>query len=152
MFDKFKRYYKKDKKEEIDDKYLFIPKDEINEGLKRNIIKLERLGNELSKVLQVEYSNEFERQGKSNLKIWVCRDIDGDEINELTSDSCLELEYRSQIAIDYEGPKNDEDFYADALPLWSYGCCKASGTLYDISKDDLETYIEEILIELLEFK
>lgn len=137
----------------MNDKYLFIPEDEIDEELKRNIIKLEEIGNELSKALQVKYLNEYEKRGKSSLKIWVCRDIDGDEMNELTSEDCFKLEYRSQIAIDYDGPKNDEDFYADALPLWYYfGGRKASGTLYDFSKNDLGTYIEESLKKLLEYK
>ncbi len=29
----------------------------------------------------------------------------------LTSEHCMDIEYRSQIAINYEGPKHDEDFY-----------------------------------------
>ncbi|OAH59211.1 MULTISPECIES: hypothetical protein [Bacillaceae] len=44
----------------------------------------------------------------------------GDEIEGLTSEKCLEKEYRSQIAIDYDGPKFDEDFYAATIELWHY--------------------------------
>ena len=36
----------------LDEKYILIPKSEINEELKRNIIELEKLGEECSKVLQ----------------------------------------------------------------------------------------------------
>lgn len=84
-----------------------------------------------------KYIKEFELQGKQNLRIWVCGDIDGDEIEGLTSEKCLETECRSQIAIDYEDPKMDEDFYADTIDLWYYfgGYLNSSGTLYNISKN-----------------
>lgn len=124
---------------------------EINEELKRNIVELERLGEEWGKVLQRKFADVFESQGKQNLRIWICRDIDGDEIEDLTSEKCLEKEYRSQIAIDYDGPKFDDDFYADTIELWYYfgGYFKGSGTLYDLSKNDLETDIEKTLKTLL---
>jgi hypothetical protein len=148
LLDKFRKFFKKDKKEEIDEKYVFVPENEINEELKRNIVELERLGEEWSKVLQRKYANIFESQGKQNLRIWVCRDIDGDEEEELTSEGCLEKEYRSQIEIDFDSPKFDDDFYADTIELWYYfgGYFKGSGTLYDLSRKDLETDIEEALI------
>jgi hypothetical protein len=151
LLDKFRRLFKKAEKNEIDEKYVFIPEIEINEELKRNIVELEKLGEEWGKVLQRKYVDVFESQGKLNLRIWICRDIDGDEIEDLTSEKCLEKEYRSQIAIDYDGPKFDDDFYADTIELWYYfgGYFKGSGTLYDLSKNDLETDIEETLKTLL---
>lgn len=151
MLDKIRKFSKKDKQEEIDDKYVFVLESEINERLERKIVELERLGEEWSKVLQRKYGNTFESQEKRNLRIWVCRDIDGVEEEDLTSERCLEKEYRSQIAIDYDGPKFDDDFYADTIELWYYfgGCSKGSGTLYDLSKNNLEKDIEEALITLL---
>lgn len=151
MLDKFRRLCKKGEKNEIDEKYVFVSEIEINEVLKRNIVELEKLGEEWGKVLQRKYVDVFERQGKRNLRIWICRDIDGDEIVELTSEKCLEKEYRSQIAIDYDGPKFDDDFYAGTIELWYYfgGYFKGSGTLYDLSKNDLETEIEKTLKTLL---
>ncbi|MCM3791115.1 hypothetical protein M3221_22515 [Domibacillus indicus] len=151
MLDKFRRLFKKDEQNKLYDKYILIPKSEINKELKRKIIELEKLGEECSKVLQRKYENVFEIQGKNNLIIWIGRDIDGDEIKGLTSEKCLEKEYRSQIAIDYDGPKFDDDFYADTIGLWYYfgGYSKGSGTLYDLSKNDLETDIEEALKTLL---
>jgi len=52
MLDKFRRFFKKDEQNKLDEKYILIPKSEINEELKRNIIELEKLGEECSKVLQ----------------------------------------------------------------------------------------------------
>ncbi|KQL34429.1 hypothetical protein [Psychrobacillus sp. FJAT-21963] len=151
MLDKFRKFFKKDMLEEIDDKYVFVPESKINEKLKRNIVELERLGEEWSKVLQRKYGNTFESQGKQNLRIWVCRDIDGDEEEDLSSERCLEKEYRSQIAIDYDGPKFDDDIYADTIELWYYfsGYSEGSGTLYDLSKNNLEKDIVEALKTML---
>jgi len=44
LLDKFRKNFKKDKKEEIDKKYISVPESEINDELKRNIVELERLG------------------------------------------------------------------------------------------------------------
>ncbi|MCY8571312.1 hypothetical protein [Bacillus haynesii] len=152
MLNKILRLFKKDEQNEIDEKYIFVRESEINEELKRNIVELERLSEEWGKVLQKKYTKEFEKQGKYNLRIWICRDIDGDEIKDITSDKCLEKEYRSQIAIDYDGPKFDDDFYANTIELWYYfgGYFKGSGTLYDLSKNNLEIDIEEALKMLLQ--
>ncbi|MGG3642060.1 hypothetical protein ABES38_11890 [Bacillus gobiensis] len=151
MFDKIWRLFKKDNLNEINDKYILVPESKICENSKRNIVELERLGEESSEILQRKYANVFESQGKHNLRIWIYRDIDGDEIKALTSEKCLEKEYRSQIAIDYDGRKFDDDFYAITIELWYYfgGYSKGSGRLYDLSKNDLETDIEEALISLL---
>ncbi|AQQ53218.1 hypothetical protein [Planococcus lenghuensis] len=152
MFGKFRKIFKKELLEqEKNDLYVFIPETEINEKLKRNVVELERVAGELAKSLQIKYVKEFENQGKLNLRIWVSRDIDGDEEEDLTSERCLEKEYRSQIAIDYDGPKYDDDFYARTFGLWYYfgGYFKGSGTLYDLTKNDLEADIEEILKNLL---
>ncbi|MDR4927751.1 hypothetical protein [Peribacillus simplex] len=131
-----------------------VPESEINEELKRKIVQLESFGEQLGKVLQKKYEDVFESQGKQNLRIWVCRDIDGDEKDDLTSEKCFEKEYRSQIVIDFDGPKFEGDeFYAYYIELWYYygGFFKGSGsgTLYDLSNNDLETEIEEGLKILL---
>ncbi|MFF2501734.1 hypothetical protein [Peribacillus sp. NPDC058075] len=148
MIDKIRRLFKKEELNEVDEeRYAFIP---VNEELKRNIIKLEVLGEELGKVLQRKYANKFESKGKQNLRIWICRDIDGDEITDITSQKCLELEYRSQIAIDYDGPQYD--VYADTIELWHFSDVikgKAYGTIYNLTKCNLETEIEATLIKLL---
>ncbi|USK33428.1 hypothetical protein LIT25_23430 [Bacillus sp. F19] len=150
MLDKLRRLFKNQRQNEIDEKYISVSENEINEELQRKIGELERIAEDLSKVLQRKYSSIFESQGKQNLRIWICRDVDGDEIDDLTSEKCLEKEYRSQIAINYDGPKFDDDFYA-AIELWYYfgGYFKGSGTLYDLSKNDLEKDIEETLKTLL---
>ena len=150
MFDSFKKLFKH-KDNTSDDNYIIVSKSEFNEELKSNIIALEKLGEHWSTVLQRNYVTEFESHGKQNLRIWICRDIDGDEIEELTSENCLEKEYRSQIAINYEGPKHDDDFYADTISLWYYysGFPNSSGTLFDQSKNDLKAAIEEALKVLL---
>ncbi|CAM4026899.1 hypothetical protein [Mesobacillus zeae] len=151
MLERLRRLFKNEEQNEFDDGYLFVPESEINEELKSNIVKLETLGEECSIVLQRIYANRFESQGKQNLRIWVCRDIDGDEIEGLASENCLEKEYHSQIAIDYDGPKFDDDFYAYAIDLWYYfgGYFKGSGTLYDLSKNNLKDDIEAVLKTLL---
>ncbi|WP_286201614.1 hypothetical protein [Bacillus sp. ISL-4] len=118
MIDKIRRLFKKEVQNEVDEeRYVFVP---VNEEFKRNILEFQGLGEELGKVLQRKYANKFESEGKQNLRIWICRDIDGDEITDITSKKCLELEYRSQIAIDYDGPQYDEDFYADTIELWHF--------------------------------
>lgn len=148
----FRKFFKKDKQEEIDKMYLSVPESEMNEKLKRKIAELESLGEQLGKVLQRKYASVFESQGKQNLGIWVCRDIDGDENEILTTEQCFEKEYRSQIVIDFDGPKFEgDDFYAYYIELWYYfgGYIRGSGTLYDLSNNDLETEIEEGLKILL---
>ncbi|MGN7176559.1 hypothetical protein BK139_05065 [Paenibacillus sp. FSL R5-0490] len=132
--------------------YLSVPESEMNEKLKRKIAELESLGEQLGKVLQRKYASVFESQGKQNLGIWVCRDIDGDENEISTTEQCFEKEYRSQIVIDFDGPKFEgDDFYAYYIELWYYfgGYIRGSGTLYDLSNNDLETEIEEGLKILL---
>lgn len=151
MFEKFRWFFKKDEPNEIeDDRYVYVPKSDINEELKRNIVELERLADELGKVLQSKYAIKFQTLGKHNLRIWVVRDIDGDVNEGLTSDNCLEKEYRSQIAIDFDGSIHDD---YDEIELWYYfggtlrgeGC----GTLYNFSKYNLETEFEDSLKKLI---
>ncbi|MGP1908005.1 hypothetical protein ACTSEZ_07520 [Metabacillus sp. JX24] len=150
MLEKLRRFFMKQRQNEMDEKYISVSENEINEELQRIIGELERIAEEISKVLKIKYSRIFENQGKKNLRIWICRDIDGDEIDDITAEKCLEKEYRSQIAINYDGPEFDNDFYA-AIELWYYfgGYFKGSGTLYDLSKNDLENDIEETLKTLL---
>ncbi|MDF2066739.1 hypothetical protein [Bacillus sp. Cr_A10] len=151
MFDKYKKLFKHDEQNNIDDRYVLIPVSTINEELTKNIVELEKLGEELTMVLQRKYAKVFENQGKTNLSIWISRDIDGDEIEDSTSEKCLVKEYRSQIAIDYDGQKLNEDIYAETIGLWYYfgGYLKGSGTLYDLSKNNLEEDIEKALVMLL---
>jgi len=137
--------------QEADDKYILVPESEINETLKRDIVKLEEVGEAYCKSLQHKYRSKFERDGKQNLKIWVCRDIDGDQLPNLSSKQCLEKEYRSQIAINFDLFTDEEDAYVYYIQLWYYfgGYFKETGTLYDLSKNHLEADIEEKLEELL---
>ncbi|WP_286166348.1 hypothetical protein [Peribacillus frigoritolerans] len=108
MFKKIKRLVEERKQNEIAGKYLSVSENEINEELQRKIGELERIAEDSSKVLQRKYSSSFAKHGKQNLRIWICRDIDGDEIDDLTSEKCLEKEYRSQIAVDYDDPESEE--------------------------------------------
>ncbi|MFD1030783.1 hypothetical protein ACFQ1X_05000 [Metaplanococcus flavidus] len=151
MLDKLKGIIKNDEHNKINDKYILIPQKDINKALRRKITELEKIGDESSEVLQRKYEKAFELRGKRNLRVWVCRDIDGDEIKGLTSEKCLEKEYRSQIVIDYDSPNTDDDFYAETIDLWYCfgGYSEGSGTLYDLSKNELKTDIEETLKTLL---
>ncbi|MGN7484542.1 hypothetical protein ACTHPB_23770 [Priestia megaterium] len=151
MFDKLKKLFMDKQDQEADDKYILVPESEINETLKRAIVKLEEVGEAYCKSLQHKYRSKFERDGKQNLKIWVCRDIDGDQLPNLSSKQCLEKEYRSQIAINFDGFTDEEDAYVYYIQLWYYfgGYFKGTGTLYDLSKNHLEADIEEKLEELL---
>jgi hypothetical protein len=137
--------------QEADDKYILVPESEINETLKRDIVKLEEVGETYCKSLQHKYRSKFERDGKQNLKVWVCRDIDGDQLPNLSSKQCLEKEYRSQVAINFDGFTDEEDAYVHYIQLWYYfsGYFKGTGTLYDLSKNRLEADSEEKLEELL---
>ncbi|PFO15838.1 hypothetical protein COJ70_20685 [Priestia megaterium] len=151
MFDKLKKLFMDKQDQEADDKYILVPESEINETLKRDIVKLEEVGEAYCKSLQHKYRSKFERDGKQNLKVWVCRDIDGDQLPNLSSKQCLEKEYRSQVAINFDGFTDEEDAYVHYIQLWYYfsGYFKGTGTLYDLSKNRLEADIEEKLEELL---
>ncbi|MEH7330882.1 hypothetical protein CN330_07595 [Priestia megaterium] len=151
MFNKLKKLFMDKQDQETDDKYILVPESEINENLKRDIVKLEEVGEAYCKSLQQKYRSKFERDGKQNLKIWVCRDIDGDQLPNLSSEQCLEKEYRSQVGINFDGFTDEEDVYVHYIQLWYYfsGYFKGTGTLYDLSKNHLEADIEEKLEELL---
>ncbi|MFU1993899.1 hypothetical protein [Priestia megaterium] len=151
MFDKLKKLFMDKQDQEADDKYILVPESEINETLKRDIVKLEEVGEAYCKSLQHKYRSKFERDGKQNLKVWGCRDIDGDQLPNLSSEQCLEKEYRSQVAINFDGFTDEEDAYVHYIQLWYYfsGYFKGTGTLYDLSKNRLEADIEEKLEELL---
>ncbi|MCQ9284606.1 hypothetical protein ACOSZH_02905 [Priestia megaterium] len=151
MFYKLKKLFTDKQDQETNDKYILVPESEINETLKREIVKLEEAGEAYSESLQHKYRNKFERDGKQNLKIWVCRDIDGDQLPNLSSEQCLEKEYRSQVAINFDGFTDEEDASVYYIQLWYYfgGYFKGSGTLYDLSKNYLEADIEEKIEEIL---
>lgn len=148
MFEIIRRFFKNDKQELEDKRYLLIPKSGITEELKRTIIELERLAEEWGEVLQRNYAPAFENQDKLNLRIWVCRDIDGDELKELSSGNCLEKEYRSQIVIDYDDETVEDDEYADIIQLWYYNG-GGTGTIYDTTNNNLVKDIELALKTLL---
>ncbi|MED4074142.1 hypothetical protein P4602_23180 [Priestia endophytica] len=150
MFNRFRSLFMNKEQNETNDKYIAVPEDEINEDLKRHIVELEKLGEKYSKVLQNKYKDEFERYGKKNLRIWICRDIDGDKELDLSSERCLEKEYHSQVAINFDGFTDEEDAYAYYIRLWYYfgGYFKGAGTLYNMSKNNLETDMEEMLKEV----
>lgn len=144
----FKRKNNKD-----DNKYISIPESHINDELKSEIINLEKLAEKHALTLQEEYKEAFFLNNKQNLKIWVCRDIDGDELQDLSFNNSLEKEYRSRVVIDYEGTKFDDEFYAYDIYLWYYytGYFKGSGTLYNHEEYDLYKEVESALKELLTF-
>ncbi|NLS39933.1 hypothetical protein [Bacillus sp. F56] len=158
MWKTLRQLFKKQKNQSpIDEGYIQIPEKDINQVLKQVIFELESLGEAVSEKLQNKYAGVFEAQGKPNLSIKVCRDIDGDVINDLTAERCLEKEYRSQITINYYQPAKayDEDINCITMDLWYYyggivgsGC----GTLFDLNNNDLEKEIEEVLIFLLNYK
>ncbi|MFJ7755889.1 hypothetical protein ACQKGI_21865 [Peribacillus muralis] len=148
MLDKIRQFFKNSKQKLGDERCLIVPKSEVNEELKSNIIELERLAEQWGKVLQRKYAIAFENKGKLNLRIWVCRDIDGDELEELSSENCLEKEYRSQILIDFDDDTVEDDEYADIIQLWYY-YGGGTGTIYDITKNNLVKDIELGLETLL---
>jgi hypothetical protein len=151
LFDKLKKLFIDKQDHETNDKYISVPESAINENFKKDIVKLEEIGEAYCKSLQQKYNSKFERYGKQNLKIWVCRDIDGDQLPNLRSEQCLEKEYRSQVAINFDGFTDEEDAYVHYIQLWYYfgGYFKGTGALYDLSKNHLEADIEEKLEEIL---
>jgi hypothetical protein len=150
MFRRLLGFFRTDKQINSDERYIQVPVEEFSTLLKQKIIQLEQIAEEWCEYLQKKYAKEFEIQGKKNLRIWVCRDIDGEEIAGINSDQCFEKEYRSQIAIDYDGTKFDEEFYADTILLWYYfgGYIKGSGTFYNSPKSNIEYDIEHTLKSL----
>ncbi|WP_413286314.1 hypothetical protein [Bacillus mojavensis] len=141
---------------QIDERYLQIPEKDLNLDLKQKVIELEKLGEAVSEKLQNKYTDAFEIQGKSNLSIQICRDIDGDILSDLTAERCFEKEYRSQIIFTYGATKAyKEDLDCYTIKLWHfYGGYKGTGcgTLFDLNKNDLEIEIEETLLFLLNDK
>ncbi|PSA99987.1 hypothetical protein [Bacillus halotolerans] len=158
MWKTLRQLFKKQKNQTlIEECYIQIPEKDFNLELKQMIFELESLGEAVSEKLQNKYIDVFEAQGKPNLSIKICRDIDGDIINDLTAERCLEKEYRSQITINYYQPAKayDEDLDCFTMDLWYYyggfvgsGC----GTLFDLNNSDLEKEIEEMLVFLLHDK
>ncbi|MBK4203086.1 hypothetical protein EGI09_03835 [Bacillus subtilis] len=158
MWKTLRQLFKKQKNQSsIDEGYTLISEKDINQELKQVIFELESLGEAVSEKLQNKYIDVFEAKDKPNLSIKVCRDIDGDVINDLTAERCLEKEYRSQIAINFYRPAKvyDKDIDCITMDLWYYyggfvgsGC----GTLFDLNNNDLEKEIEEMLIFLLNYE
>lgn len=154
MWKALRLIFKKQKNQRpIADGYLHILEKDINLELKQKIYALEGLGEVVAEKLQRKYTDVFGSQGKRNLSIKICRDIDGDVLSDLTADRCLEKEYRSQITINYGTvTAYDEDLDTFTIDLWYYyGGFKGTGrgTLFDVKNNDLEKEIEEMLIYLL---
>ncbi|WP_326231585.1 hypothetical protein [Bacillus mojavensis] len=114
---------------QIDERYLQIPERDLNLELKQKVIELERLGEAVSEKLQNKHTDAFGIQGKQNLSIQICRDIDGDILSDLTAERCFEKEYRSQITFNYGATKAyNEDLDCYTIDLWYfYGGYKGTG-------------------------
>ncbi|NGY88693.1 hypothetical protein F6Y05_37550 [Bacillus megaterium] len=149
MFNRFRRFLtKQDKKES--NAYITVEENEMDSELRNRIYKLENLAKGLTQELQRKYSLQFKKQGKPNLKIWVHRDIDGDEIKDLTLNRFSEKEYRSLVAINFDYEDND-DIFVTYIQLWYYhgGYNKGQGTLYNSFTYNLKGVIEKLLNDLL---
>ena len=62
-------------------------------------MELESISEDICSKYQKYMKNVFAQKGKLNLKLSIKRDIDGDELEELTSKNCLEYEYRSKLIL-----------------------------------------------------
>ncbi|WKA57292.1 hypothetical protein QWY16_12360 [Planococcus shenhongbingii] len=133
-------------------KYISIDAEGIDEELKNRIVEMENLAENLAKKMQLQYAAQFEEQKKRNFSVWLSRDLNGDVLESLSADCCLDKEYRSRIAIDYNDPGYDNDAYAAAITIWHHHGTffKRFGTLFDAAKNDLEKEIEEMLKNLLD--
>lgn len=142
----------KSKKQSFDTQYVEIPDTAFDENLKREIQKLESYAEELARSLQKKYSKEFEKKNRKNLKVYLERNIDGDEIEGISSDNAFEKEYRSVLAMEYDGFEDDEQYEDIDISLWYYfgGYRHGTGGLYKLAQDNLEIEMEEALKELLE--
>ncbi|ADY22272.1 hypothetical protein P4U05_05110 [Bacillus paranthracis] len=151
----FKWFQKENNKgnEGEDGQYLEIKNEQINEQLKQKIMELENLSEDICSKYQKIYEERFVQKGKLNLKLSIIRDIDGDELEELTSNNCLEYEYRSEINFECDALKTEE---VCTILLWYYykGYRKSSniGTLYSGTINELEEEVKTILEELLHSK
>lgn len=131
--------------------YVGIPDTAFDEKLKREIQEVEAYAEEVAKSLQKIYSKEFEKKNRKNLKIYLERNIDGDEVEGISSDNAFEKEYRSFLAVEYDDFDDDEQYEDIDVPLWYYfgGYRHGTGTLYKLTQDNLKREMEETLKELL---
>lgn len=152
MREKIKRWFYDIEKSIDPQKYISVEAEDIDERLKKTIVEMEDYAQNLAKKFQIQYAAQFEEQKKRNFSIWISRDLNGDVLEELTSCNCLENEYRSQIAVDYNDPADDNDNYAATITLWHcHGSCfKKFGTLFNAAEHDLEKEIKEKLGDLLD--
>ena len=88
----------------------------------------------------------LKKEERKNVVLWISRDIDGEELEKLTYENCLEIEYRSQIASDYGGPKFNEEFYAETIELlYNFGSyIEITGKIYHLKNKDLKLVLEKI--------
>jgi hypothetical protein len=130
--------------------YIAVQEDEMDSELRNRIFKLENLAKGLTQELQRKYAPQFKDSGKPNLKVWVHRDIDGDEIELLTLERFFTKEYRAVVAINFDREDSDGDFVT-YIQLWYYfgGYRKGEGTLYNSATRNLKADIEEVLNEIL---
>jgi len=137
-------------KDKDNDAYITVQENEMDSELRNKIFKLENSAKGLTQELQRKYAPQFKNSGKHNLKVWVHRDIDGDEIELLTLEGFFTKEYRSVVAINFDREDSDDDFVT-YIQLWYYfgGYRKGEGTLYNSAKRNLKADIEEILNEIL---
>lgn len=131
--------------------YVGIPDTTFDEKLKREIQALERYAEEVAKSLQKKYAEEFEKKNRKNLKVYLDRNIDGDEVEGISSDNAFKKEYRSILAVEYDDFKDDEQYEDIDISVWYYfgGYRHGTGTLYKLAQDNLEMEMEEALKELL---
>ncbi|MGF9891168.1 hypothetical protein ABEX78_21145 [Priestia megaterium] len=149
MFNRFRRFLTRQDKRK-NNAYITVEETEMDSELKNRIYKLENNAKILAQELQRKYVIQFKEQGKPNLKIWVHRDIDGDEIKDITFNRFFEKEYRSLVAINFDYEDND-DIFVTYIQLWYYhgGYKKGQGNLYNSSIHNLKEEIEEVLNDLL---
>jgi len=135
------------------DAYITVQENEMDTELRNKIFKLENSAKALTQEIQRKYASQFKNSGKDNLKVWIHRDIDGDEIEFLTLERFFTKEYRSMVAINFDGEDSDDDFVT-YIQLWYYfgGYRKGEGTLYNSAKRNLKADIEEVLNEILSDK
>lgn len=142
----------KSRSQSLDTKYVEIPDTDFDINLKREIQNLESYAEDLASSLQKKYSKEFEKKNRKNLKVYLERNIDGDEVEGISSDNAFEKEYRSVFAVEYDDFEDDEQYEDIDILLWYYygGYRHGSGGLYKLAQDNLEIEMEVALKELLD--
>ena len=100
--------------------YVGIPDTDFDEKLKKEIRALENYAEEVAETLQKKYTEEFKKKNRINLKVYLDRNIDGDEVEDISSDNAFEKEYRSILAVEYNDFEGDEQYEDIDISLWYY--------------------------------